>query len=46
MRQKVSVEMRGEVYVIAFEDAELNVWLIQAIEEGPGQFLPALRKPW
>ncbi len=28
--------------MIAFEDAELNDWLIQAIEEGPGQFLPAL----
>ena len=34
--------MRREVYVIAFEDAELNDWLIQAIDEGPGQFLPAL----
>lgn len=28
--------------MIAFEDAELNDWLIQAIEGGPGQFLPAL----
>src|SRR5580700_4674005 len=27
---------------IAFDDAELNEWLMQAIEEGSGQFLPAL----
>lgn len=28
--------------MIAFEDSELSEWLIQAIEEGPGQFLRAL----
>jgi hypothetical protein len=28
--------------VIAFDDTELNEWLMQAIEEGSGQFLPAL----
>ena len=33
---------RWEDQVIAFEDIELNEWLIQAIEEGAGQFLPAL----
>lgn len=33
---------RWEDQVIAFEDMELNEWLIQAIEEGAGQFLPAL----
>ena len=28
--------------MIAFDDTELNEWLMQAIEEGSGQFLPAL----
>lgn len=28
--------------VIAFDDTELNEWLMQAIEESSGQFLPAL----
>ena len=28
--------------MIAFEDSELSEWLIQAIEEAPGQFLRAL----
>jgi hypothetical protein len=29
-------------YVIAFENAELAEWFMQAIEERSGQFLPAL----
>ena len=28
--------------MIAFEDSEMSEWLIQAIEEDPGQFLRAL----
>jgi hypothetical protein len=28
--------------VIAFEDSELNEWLMRTIEEGHGQFLSAL----
>ena len=28
--------------MIAFEDSELNEWLMRTIEEGPGQFLSAL----
>jgi hypothetical protein len=31
-----------QVNVIAFDDTELNEWLMRAIEEGSGQFLPAL----
>lgn len=28
--------------VTALDDGELNEWLMQAMEDGPGQFLPAL----
>jgi hypothetical protein len=31
-----------QVKMIAFDDPELNEWLMQAIEEGSGQFLSAL----
>ena len=33
---------RDEARLIAFEDTELNEWLIEAIADGSGQFLPAL----
>jgi hypothetical protein len=42
-RTKILVERTPwEAHVIAFEDSELSEWLIQAIEEDPGQFLRAL----
>ena len=33
---------RWEASVIAFDDAELNEWLLQAIEEDCGEFISAL----
>jgi hypothetical protein len=42
---KCTCPLKGQRYearLIAFEDNELNEWLIEAIADSSGQFLPAL----